>query len=172
LRDDIGFQLSFLAILGIIYLYPLGNHLTGRWLDKSKLRHRTKKISQTILDTLNLTLVSQIVILPIALINFQQLSLIAPIANILVLWTFPFLLSSLITAILLSALVPIASALWFLPSYLLLRFIFIASGLLAAPNWAAISVTWFNWYWGAGYYLVLAVILLINNCFKHTHIAL
>ena len=163
LRDDIGFQLSFLAILGIIYIYPLGNRLTVGWLDRSRLRHGSKKICQAILDTLNLTLVSQIVILPIALINFQQLSLIAPIANILVLWTFPLLLSSLITAILLSALVPIAGVLWFLPSYLLLRFIFIVSGLLAVPSWAAISVTWFNWYWGAGYYLILSIAVYITK---------
>ncbi len=163
LRDDIGFQLSFLAILGIIYIYPLGESLTVKFLDKLKLKHRSKNIGKTILDTLNLTLVAQIVILPIALINFKQLSLIAPLANILVLWTFPPLLSSLIIAVFLSALIPILGFLWFLPSYLILKFIFIISNLLAAPSWSAINIKGFNWYWGGGYYLVLVIIIYITK---------
>lgn len=163
LRDDIGFQLSFLAILGIIYIYPLGERLTADLLNKLRLKHGVKNIWKTILDTFNLTLVSQIVILPIALINFKQLSLIAPLANILVLWTFPPLLSSLIIAIFLSALIPALGALWFLPSYLLLKFIFIISDLLAAPGWAAINIDYFNWYWGGGYYLILILLIISFN---------
>lgn len=161
LRDDIGFQLSFLAILGIIYIYPLGDSLTGRFLDRIKLKIKTKNIIKIILETINLTLVSQIVILPIALINFKQLSLIAPVANVLVLWTFPLLLASLIIGLLAALLVPPLSVLWFMPSYFLLKYIFIVSNLLASPSWAAVNITWFNWWWGIGYYLILAVAVKI-----------
>ncbi|MFA5109584.1 MAG: ComEC/Rec2 family competence protein [Patescibacteria group bacterium] len=163
LRSDIGFQLSFLALLGIIYIYPWGEKLTRRVLDRMKLKPRLKDILKTIFDTVNLTLVSQIVILPIALINFQQLSLIAPLANILVLWTFPPLLAALIIGLAASALVPFLGALWFLPSYLLLKFIFIVSSLLAEPGWAAVTVNNFHWGWGGIYYLGLALLTMILN---------
>jgi len=159
LREDIGFQLSFLALLGIIYLYPLGEDWTGRFLEKRRWTPRRKSWIKNILDIINLTLVSQTVILPVALINFKQLSLIAPLANVLVLWTFPLLLGSLIIALFLTALIPPLGLLWFWPSYLLLKFIFIISELLAAPSWAAVAVTSFNWYWGAGYYLFLLALL-------------
>jgi len=161
LQADIGFQLSFLALLGIIYIYPLGEGITCRFLDKIKLKTKTKNILKIILDTINLTLVSQIIILPIVLINFQQFSLIAPLANVLVLWTFPLLLASLIGGTALSALIPTLNILWFLPSYLLLKFIFIVSNLLASPSGAAINITWFNWWWGMGYYGILVLLIYI-----------
>lgn len=161
LRDDIGFQLSFLALLGIIYLYPLGENWSGRFLAKRKISGRWKVLVKNILDTVNLTLVSQIIILPVALVNFKQLSIIAPLANVLVLWTFPFLLGSLIAGLFLAAIMPPLGVWWFLPSYLLLKFIFWISNLLAAPSWAAINVNAFNWYWGAGYYLFLWLLVRI-----------
>lgn len=159
LRADIGFQLSFLALLGIIYLYPLGEGITKYYLNKLKLKKTLKNVLQNILDIINLTLVSQIIILPIALINFKQVSLIAPLANILVLWTFPPLLASLIAAVFLSAIFPIAGVIWFLPAYFLLKYILFISNILAQPRWAAINVTGFNWYFGAGYYLILFLIV-------------
>ncbi len=165
LRDDIGFQLSFLALLGIIYLYPLGEAITNRWLDKFKLKGRTKGIIKTVFDTINLTLVSQIVILPIALISFKQLSIIAPLANVFVLWTFPPLLASLIIALFLSAIIPALGVFFFTPVYFLLKYIFVASDILAAPTWAAISINGFNWYWGALYYGILIILVKLSRRF-------
>lgn len=166
LRHDIGFQLSFLALLGIIYIYPLGELLTSRWLSQFRLSVRIKNFLKTIFDTVNLTLVSQIVILPIALINFQQLSIIAPLANVLVLWVFAPLLAVLIIGLLLSffiplALLPLIGPYIFLPTYLFLKYIFILSNLLAMPSWAAVNVTGFNWWWGGGYYAILVMTVYI-----------
>jgi competence protein ComEC len=172
LRDDIGFQLSFLALLGIIYIYPLGETVTRKFLDrlaagKRPLGKKSGRFLKTIFDTINLTLVSQIVILPIALVNFKQLSVIAPLANVLVLWTFPLLLASLIIGLSLSAFVPILGVLWFLPAYLLLKYIFVVSGLLAEPSWAAVAVENFNWWQGGLYYLILwAVVFLLRRVIK------
>lgn len=166
LRNDIGFQLSFLALLGIIYIYPLGESLTSHWLLRSGRKNRLKIILKTILDTINLTLVSQIVILPIALINFQQLSVIAPLANVLVLWVFAPLLAVLIIGLMLSiflplSLLPLVGPYIFFPAYVFLKYIFILSNLLAEPNWAAINITWFNWWWGGGYYAILIILVYI-----------
>lgn len=155
LASDIGFQLSFLAILGIIYLYPIGEEKTRLWLNRRKMSRGVYNFWKVIFDTVNLTIVSQIVILPIALINFKQLSIIAPLANILVLWTFPPLLAALIIALALASFFPFGGTLFFLPAYGLLKYIFVLSQWLSKPSWAAVSITGFNWTLGTGYYLML-----------------
>ena len=156
LRDDVGFQLSFLALLGIIYLYPVGERIIRRRLEKSRLKHGAKKTIQALADIANLTLVCQLAILPVALINFRQLSLIAPLANILALWTFPPLLISLIFGLAATAICPPLGLVWFFPAYLLLKFLFALAGFLAVPDWAAIEVTSVNWPLGTMYYIILA----------------
>ncbi len=175
LKSDIGFELSFAAILGIIYIYPFGEVLRDKFIDKLKsgelrlkkfklrkfkFRKETEKIIRTLIDTVNLTLVSQIVILPIALVNFKQLSIIAPLANVLVLWTFPLLLAVLIIALFLSSIMPFLGVLWFAPAYFLLKYIFVVSNLLARPGFSAVAISGFNWYFGALYYGILVWIII------------
>ncbi|MEK7482682.1 MAG: ComEC/Rec2 family competence protein [Patescibacteria group bacterium] len=73
LRGDIGFQLSFLATLGIIYLGPIFRSriavITGR---------------NFLSELLAMTFSAQIFTLPILIYNFGYFSLVAPLANILV----------------------------------------------------------------------------------------
>ena len=156
---DIGFQLSFAALIGIIFLYPIGEEKGKKLLSYFKLKRKTYRIIKLFLDTVNLTLVSQIVILPIALVNFKQLSLIAPIANILALWTFPPLLASLLVAIFLSLIFPVLAVYFFFPSYLLLKYLFLISNFLALPSLAALDISFFNWYLGGLYYLFLIIFI-------------
>lgn len=82
LRYDVGFQLSFLAVGGIIYLSPL----FLRWL---------KKIPQqrffNLRSILAMTLSAQISTLPLLIYNFGTVSLVAPITNVLVLPLIPFI---------------------------------------------------------------------------------
>ncbi len=153
LRDDVGFQLSFLAVFGIVYLYPIGDKLIGQRIEN--------KIIKSVWDVTNLTLVSQIITLPVLLINFKQLSLISPLANILVLWVFSMLLASLIIAIFLSAILPWFSLIFFWPAHLLLKFIFIASNYLSSITWAALEINHFTWLGGIVYYLILLFLYLV-----------
>jgi competence protein ComEC len=69
---DVGFQLSFLALVGLSYLGPI----FMRWLSK---------VPDPLREVLAATLAAQIFALPILLYNFDQLSLVAPLTNILVL---------------------------------------------------------------------------------------
>ena len=75
LRVDIGFQLSFLAILGIIYLQPIFGNIF-------------KKIPNPKFFPLGLTLTTtlsaQVLTFPILIYNFGYISLVSPITNILI----------------------------------------------------------------------------------------
>ncbi|MFH0859443.1 MAG: ComEC/Rec2 family competence protein, partial [Patescibacteria group bacterium] len=77
LTKDVGFQLSFLAIMGLIFL-------------QSKLSDAFKIVPDWFQLRCNLssTLAAQIFVLPILIYNFGQISLLSPITNILIL---PFL---------------------------------------------------------------------------------
>lgn len=79
LTRDIGFQLSFLASLGIIYLFPIFE----KWL-----RAEDSKAKQLIA----LTFAAQIFCFPILVFNFGQFSILAPISNLLAVPLLPFLL--------------------------------------------------------------------------------
>ena len=126
LRDDIGFQLSFLAVLGIIYIYPkIRSALwVKRVLEKIFIFKKLKNnFSIFIINTICITLSAQIITAPILLYNFGDVSLIAPVSNILVLWLLPFLLISLFAAIILGLIFPSLSTLFFLPTGLILKYI-------------------------------------------------
>jgi len=81
LKSDIGFQLSFLATMGIIFLSPI-------------LEDFLKKIPNTfqLKSILSMTLSAQIFTLPILIYNFGYFSLVSPITNILVLPFLPWIL--------------------------------------------------------------------------------
>lgn len=148
LRDDLGFQLSFLAMLALIYIYPIGDYFGQKFFGK-------KKQVKLVWDVLNVTLAAQLVTAPVSLINFGRFSVIAPLANIVILWTFPFLMVALIGGLFLSSLMSAFSFLWFWPSYCLLRYQFMMTDVLAGISWAAVDNSSWTWVSGFWYYLVL-----------------
>jgi len=75
LKLDIGFQLSFLAILGLIYFQPIFLNFFKKIPDFEFFPIKT---------TLSATLSSQIFTLPILIYNFGRISLFSPIVNILI----------------------------------------------------------------------------------------
>ncbi len=91
---DAGFQLSFLATMGLVYLSPIVNEL-GR--DRSRPVPMTrnivaKQIFEPIRETFIQTISAIIATLPLILFQFGRLSIVAPIVNVLVLWTIPWLM--------------------------------------------------------------------------------
>ncbi|MFA5163385.1 MAG: ComEC/Rec2 family competence protein [Patescibacteria group bacterium] len=126
LKADIGFQLSLAAVLGIIYIYPALRRV--KILSGSKLG-----------DIMCLTLACQLATAPILIYYFGRLSLVAPISNLLILWIFPFLLWTLLLAIILSFIFPSLSLALFYPSYLLLKLVLIGVKIMAAAPWAVLE---------------------------------
>ncbi|MBI4919773.1 ComEC/Rec2 family competence protein [Candidatus Azambacteria bacterium] len=79
LRYDAGFQLSFLATLGLVYLAP---HFASRF---SRLPNFL-----SFRDNLAATLSARVATLPVVLFSFNRFSLIAILANVLILPAVPF----------------------------------------------------------------------------------
>ncbi len=79
---DIGFQLSFLATLGLLYLRPI--------IDLAFSRTSIKKLP--VIEDFTTTIAAQLATLPILLFNFGSISYFSVIINALVLWTIPILM--------------------------------------------------------------------------------
>jgi len=79
LGGDVGFQLSFLAVLGIILFLPIFQHFT-RGIPKDLRVAR---------DLVGMTIAAQILTLPILIYNFGQISLVSVVGNILIVPVLP-----------------------------------------------------------------------------------
>lgn len=146
LIEDIGFQLSFLATVGILYIQPVFSNF---------LRLKRLPVLGEAVET---TLSAQLATLPVLLINFGTLSFWSILVNALVLWTVPFLTIIGGVASLTLGFAPLARFLLYLILPLLLYFEriinFFASfgGLISFEN--------FNLFMVLGYYFLLSAILL------------
>lgn len=112
LLDDIGFQLSFAAVLGIVnfssyienWLKNLPNFLGLR-------------------DVLVMTFAAQLSTAPLIIFYFERFSLISPVVNLLVVPILPYLMIVGLGALLFSLILPWFSLYLFFPVYFLLTYI-------------------------------------------------
>ncbi|MCX6761943.1 MAG: ComEC/Rec2 family competence protein [Candidatus Moranbacteria bacterium] len=155
LRYDVGFQLSFLATIGIVYFYPIFEKFFGEKLKKYPT------IISLISEILFMSLSAQIFVLPIILFNFQALSLISPVTNILVLPILPFTMLIGFLAVAVSFIFQPLAVLFSWLAYLSLRYeIFVIhyfanlkfSALAVGLSWQGM-VIWYIILVGGVYYL-------------------
>ncbi|GBE16896.1 comEC family competence protein [bacterium BMS3Abin15] len=150
LRWDIGFQLSFLATLGIIMLAPL-------WEKVFIKKHKALGLT----EILFLTISAQIFVLPIILYNFKILSLVSIPANMLVLLIVPItMLLVFLTAISGFVFGPLSLVFAWL-AFLPLKYEVWIINTLADLSWASKSVENFHWLWVMIWYLALATIIFV-----------
>ncbi len=89
LHYDLGFQLSFLAVTGIIFLSPLiKRYLT---LENKRLKGFFAK-NELIADLLSVTISAQALVFPLILYNFGHFSLVSVFTNILIVPLLPFIM--------------------------------------------------------------------------------
>lgn len=110
---DIGFQLSFVATAGLLFLMPV-------FEDRFKLFARLKEVP-LLGDGASTTIVAQAATLPILLANFGNLSIASILVNTIVLWTVPTIMFLGISASITSFL-PFFPSLFLLASYPFLAF--------------------------------------------------
>jgi len=154
LRDDIGFQLSFLAVLGIAYFYPL----LDKWTE-NKFK-RFSGLLKAPRALVNITLAAQIFTLPLLAYNFSQVSVISPVSNLLVLWALPILIVFLLSAVALSFIFYSLAVVFFLPALILLKYIITISDWLVKIPYAYIEIDYLWWGWIVVYYAVVIWIVV------------
>lgn len=143
---DVGFQLSLMATTGILLIYPL--------LREKKFFHLP-----VFGDDLATTLSAQIGVTPILLANFGNLTFLSPLINALVLPLIP-LLMNLGGIMVLSGFVSklIAQVLAWLLWLPLTYFVKLIEGF-GSLSWISLQIKGLSFWWGIGYYFVLAVLL-------------
>ncbi len=152
LRWDVGFQLSFLATVGIVYFYPL--------IEKYSIKKQGISFFNEILF---LTLSAQVFVLPIILNDFQKLSLISPLANLLVLPIIPLtMLLGFVTVMLAFIFTPLATVFAWL-TFLPLKYETTIIDFLANLKFSSLEVLNFSWVWVIVWYLVLLGVLYFNK---------
>jgi competence protein ComEC len=152
---DVGFLLSFFGTLGIILLTPFFQHWL-RPLERLPLGSPISEISAV-------TLAAQVGTIPIIALTFNQISIIAPVTNIL---TVPLLEILILIGLLIcvTGLVSIPLCIVFgWIAYPVLLYVINAISLSASPHWASISVNNLSNSISWGYYGVLALIIGLIN---------
>ncbi len=118
LKADIGFQLSFLAVLGISFLSPFLNQFFKKLPDFKYFPLR---------QYLATSLSAQIFVLPLILYYFGNLSLISPLTNILVLSIMPLIMALGLMFVLFGLVHFYLAKVFFYPLWLLLTFVVLSA---------------------------------------------
>jgi len=158
---DIGFQLSFLAVLGLIYFEPLVRNFIKFLLNKF-LRLNLQKKYENLLMLFSVTLAAQIFTLPIIIYNFGNISFISPLTNMLIL---PVIYYVMLFGFLSSLIGTIWGSLgWLLslPCYFLLSYVFWIIDIFSKP-WAYKIVSNVSWIWIFVFYLISGVAIWFLN---------
>ena len=158
LRYDVGFQLSFLAVAAILFFYPL---IRVGILQKIG-ENRLGRFPKTVLEILVVTCVIQLLIAPVVAYNFGIISFIAPVANLLVLWILPLVLSFLIGGLLLSIIFPGASVFLFFPAKLFLSYILWIGEVVNRIPFSSWELESIEVIWLVIYYLIIILAISLR----------
>ena len=158
LRWDVGFQLSFLATIGIIYFYPL--------IEKFAIKkHGLGFLS----EILFLTLSAQVFVLPIILNDFQKLSVISPLANLLVLPIIPLTMLFGFLMVVFAFVFPPLAMIFSWLTFLLFKYETSTIEFLASLKFSSVEVLHFSWGWVVGWYIILIVVIFFSKKTRKKH---
>jgi len=151
LRYNIGFQLSFLATLGIIYLLPVFRN----WFDKLKF---SECGFGSISELLSMTFAAQIFTLPILIYNFGFFSLVSPLSNLLIVPILPYLMGFGFLFLLSGLIYQPLSFLFSLPIFLLLSYLISTVNFFCRFKLSSVNFQ-ISWHYLIVFYLLLAYFL-------------
>ncbi|MFH1111868.1 MAG: ComEC/Rec2 family competence protein [Patescibacteria group bacterium] len=140
---DLGWQLSFMAMLGLLYVAPVLQKI---------LKHLPEvlNLKQLIAETLSASLAT----LPLLLIRIASLSIVSPLANILIVPVIPWVM---IGGLILIPVSFISASISFLawPVWLILSYVQTVILALASISWSYIAASWWLWLVVALVYIFL-----------------
>lgn len=149
---DVGFQLSLLATAGLIAL-------------GSDFERHLRRLPGLVREPVALTLASQVTTLPVILLNFERLSLIAPLANVVVAPLVPIVMLVGTLAMLggvardaIGPMLDLPATLAAGATWLVLRLMVLAGSAAAAVPFASLDVSAPAWL-AAAYYPALGLVL-------------
>lgn len=132
MRDDVGFQLSFLAVAGIAGAYPWWVR-TRLWLKGLIPGPRAlRQLLAGVGDVLYITIAAQLLTLPVIAWHFGFVSVGGVVTNLLVVWLVPAIIVSSVVAVPLAYILPSLGWLWFAPAYGLTRYVTHAAMFVSA----------------------------------------
>ncbi len=158
------FQMSFLAMAGLVFIFPvlrdLGRRVVTRVLGEEGA---FVSLSNVVVDTVSATLGAIIAVWPVVAYYFGIISLVGPLATFLALPALPgIIVTGALAGVVGLASLAVAQAIgwlaWLFLSYLLL----VVSGLGSSPV-SSVEVESINPVLVWGYYLVLAAAIWLNS---------
>ncbi|MEK7653254.1 MAG: ComEC/Rec2 family competence protein [Patescibacteria group bacterium] len=149
---DVGFQLSFMAVIGLIYLVPI----------LEKYFRRLPEFWQ-VKEIFIMTLAAQIMTLPLIIFYFHRLSLSSFLANILILPTIPFLMVwGFINAVVGAVFLPLGKLLGYVSYFAAGYFLWVVDRLSKVPL-SSLQIEWLNIFLVVALYGVIAVWVYNTN---------
>lgn len=136
LKLDVGFQLSFLAMMGIIYFLPIFK----RWIE---------------LEVLAMTLAAQVFTLPILIYNFGYVPLLAPVTNVLIVPLLSFIMGLGFAFGLAGMVFQLLGWIFSWPVWLLLTYIIKIVDWFSGFTFAFVTFENLHWVWLIIFYLIL-----------------
>lgn len=143
---DVGFQLSFLAALGIIYLSSFFRGV----LDFIRLKY--------LKDILVITFSAYVFTLPVLIYSFGRISLIGPVANVLIIPVVYWIMILGFAFSLIGLVWPFLAWLISFPIWLLLTYIIKVVDMFS-KSWAAKTIDDVHWFWLIIFYLFLFILI-------------
>lgn len=144
---DVGFQLSFAAVLGLMYVAPF----FGRWAEKLPTAFGIR-------EAIQMTLSAQVMALPIIVYQFGRLSLIAPLANLLVAFAIPIAMLLGFLAVLFSFVLGGISLVFGYFAWGVLSYIIQIIEWMAYLPYASVNVTGMQFWMIILYYILLVLV--------------
>lgn len=154
-RYDLGFQLSFSALSGMILLRPIFSHYSLKYLTRLY-----SSVLRNFFEAFYLSLSAQLFIWPLIAVQLGTVSLISPLTNVFAFLIFTPLMFSLLMALVLSFL-GLGSLLVFWPAYVFLEYILILARRFSALPLSHFELSNFTWQKAGAYYICLFLFIYI-----------
>jgi competence protein ComEC len=147
---DLGFQLSFLATIGIICLKPIFPIKAGMFG-----------------DVIATTIAAQIATLPVLLMAIGKVGIFSILVNLLVLWTIPFIMFLGSIAAIVNLIFSVGASIFIIIAIPLLVYMSIIISTFG--SWGGvISFDSMPWYFSAAYYAFLTALILKKRTYLLT----
>lgn len=156
LRYDTGFQLSFAAVLGIIYIFPKLDNLFEKYSNALNIK-----------TIFLITISAQATVLPIIINNFGSFSLLSVFANVLILPFVPIVMLGGFLLIIIGSVNLLVAQILSWPIWMILFYQIEVIKFFASLPFGFVSFEKFGFLFVVGYYLGLVCLLNFEEIKKY-----